>query len=85
MLMVNKWYLLGKVEASKYRKEILKSLLEKPKIPTALQKEINIKLSHISRALKELMDDNLIICLTPQLRKNKFYSITKLGKSILKG
>jgi len=81
--MVNNWHLIGKVNASSYRKKILESLSKEPKTPTILEKELDIKFSHISRALKELEDMKLIKCLTPELRKNKFYGITELGKEIL--
>lgn len=82
--MVNKWELISKVNSSEYRKKVLESLSESVKTPSMLQKEKNIKISHISRALKELRDINLVKCYTPQVRKSKLYYITKLGKEVLK-
>lgn len=52
--------------------------------PRELEKEAKIKISHISRALKELSELGLVKCLTPDTRRSKIYSITKLGKDILK-
>src|SRR3989344_6005364 len=43
--MVNKWYILGTVQASEYRTKVLISLREKPKTPAILEKEIKIKMS----------------------------------------
>lgn len=82
--MTNKWHLTGKVHSSRYRKEVLIKLLEGARTPTGLSKELKIKMSHISRALKELGDMKLIKCLTPELRKSKIYSITNQGGEILK-
>jgi len=81
--MVDKWILAGKVNSSSYRSNVLIKLQESPKTPTQLSKILNIKISHISRALKELSDLGLIKSLTPELRKSKMYAITPLGKQII--
>ena len=41
-------------------------------------------MSHISRTLKELEKLGLVKCLTPEIRKSKFYSITNTGSKVLK-
>lgn len=82
--MVSKWKLIGKVTASDYRVRVLKQLSTSPKTPKQLSKLTNIKMSHISRALKELKKLGLVKCLTPEIRKNKFYSITNTGSKMLK-
>ncbi len=81
--MVNKWELIGFVQASNYRKKVLKAL-DEPNTPNSLEKELNIKISHISRTIKELIKINLVKCHTPKLRKGKIFQITKEGKEILK-
>ena len=53
--MVNKWVAIGKIQASDYRTKVLMSLKEKPKTPTILEKELDIKMSHVSRTLNELL------------------------------
>lgn len=80
--MVSKWKLTGLVQSSAYRKKVLKTLKE-TKTPTQLEKELDIKISHISRTLKELREMKLIKCHAPDLRKGKLYQITKLGKEVL--
>jgi len=82
--MVTKWYLVGKVNSSQYRKRVLVKLGESEQTPTSLEKILNIKISHISRAIKELVDLKLVKCLNPQLRKSKIYSLTQFGKEILR-
>ena len=80
--MVNTWHLIGIIRGSSYRKKIFLSLSTGEKTPTQLVKDVNIKMSHISRALKELQEEKLIACLTPKLRKHKIYGLTDLGKAI---
>ncbi|MBS3105192.1 winged helix-turn-helix transcriptional regulator [Candidatus Woesearchaeota archaeon] len=82
--MVSKWYLISKIKSSSYRKNVLILLHKKEMTPRELEKEAKIKISHISRALKELSELGLVKCLTPDTRRSKIYSITKLGKDILK-
>lgn len=54
-----------------------------PKTPKMLSMETDFHLSHISRALTELQNKDLIICNNPQSRKGKFFSITPKGREIL--
>lgn len=75
-------YLLGYVKASTYRTKIIKSLEGKNLTPSEMAKETGIPLSHVSNTLAELIAKNLIICLTPELRKGRLYAQTKDGKTI---
>ena len=78
------WNNYGYVLASRYRKIVLKFLLEGPRTPTQIANESGCNVSHISRSLRELEKRNLIKCLTPARRKGKIYSITKLGINVAK-
>ena len=82
MKKVTNWEDISFVNSSSYRKKILEKL-DKPKTPSFLSKELEINKTHISRALSELLEKKLIICLTPESRKSKIYVITKHGKQIL--
>lgn len=82
--MVNNWYAVGIVNASSYRLAVLEELMKGNTTPSDLESFTRIKISHISRALKELSDAGLVKCLTPELRKNKIYSITDKGKKVIK-
>ena len=79
---VTKWEDVSFVISSSYRIRILKSL-STPKTPSKLSSELDINKTHISRALSELEERNMIECLTPSSRKGKIYKISILGKEIL--
>lgn len=76
--------LLGYIKASSHRIKIIKALEGKKLIPTEMVKETNIPLSHVSNTLAELVEKNLIVCLTPELKKGRLYKLTTDGKKILK-
>lgn len=82
--MAKSEYLLGYIKASTYRKNIIRSLNDKKLTPIELAKETNISLSHISNTLAELLEKNLVVCLTPELKKGRLYELTKEGHNILK-
>jgi hypothetical protein len=71
------------VSRSKIRKLILEELKVFPNIATLLEKKINKHLSVISRALLELCEKELIICLNPKDDRFRKYEITALGLEIL--
>ena len=83
MEKVTKWEDVSFILASKCREDVLK-MLENPKTPSGISKEIKINKTHISRALKELRDKKIIVCLTPNSNKGKLYIISGYGKKILK-
>ena len=76
------WEEIGYIMASKYRTLIIEKLSNKNYMPSTLAKETNVQLSHISRALKELTEKNLITCLNEKSKKGKIYTLTEFGKKI---
>lgn len=76
------WDEVSYVIASKTRKALLPRL-ETPRTPTFLARDLNINLANVSRALAELEDKNVVVCLTPEQKVGKIYSLTKKGKGIL--
>jgi len=72
------------LKISKYRLKILSALKAKLKSPTELEKELNIKLSHVSRSLSQLSSKGYVEDKTPNLGRNKLYAITRKGKEVLK-
>ena len=72
------WKEVSFVIASKTRKSILVKL-ETPRTPTILAKDLKINLANVSRALTELENKNIIVCLTPGQKVGKIYSLTKKG------
>lgn len=75
---------LGWVLASGYRKQVLRSLTERPKIPSRIAEENGVKISHVSRALSELQDRGLVELLVPEDRKKgRLYGLTDAGEAIV--
>lgn len=72
------WKEVSYVVASKTRKSIVLKL-ETPRTPTFLAKDLTINLANVSRALSELEEKGIVVCLTPNQRVGKIYSLTKKG------
>ena len=76
------WDEISYVIASKTRKSIMLKL-ETPRTPTFLAKDMSMNLANVSRGLSELEDKKMIVCLTPDQRTGKIYSLTKKGTKTL--
>lgn len=83
MEKVTKWKHISFIISSDYREKVLK-ILENPKMPSKISKELSIDKAHISKTLKDLEKEKLVKCLTPDSAKGKLYVITDYGKEILK-
>tara|TARA_B100000315_G_C14267364_1_gene447039 strand:+ start:187 stop:465 length:279 start_codon:yes stop_codon:yes gene_type:complete len=77
------WEDISFVTGSKIRFKILLELRKSNKTPSGLAASTKNPISHVSLALNELSKRELIKCLTPNVRKNKFYQITDKGNKIL--
>lgn len=75
--------MIGYVLASNYRKKILLALKEKALTPNVISEKTGIYPTHVSTALSQLSKMNIVICLTPKLKKGRLYDLTKEGRSIL--
>lgn len=75
------WNDVSYVIASKTRRAIILKL-ETPRTPTYLAKDLDLNLANISRAISELEDRGIVICLTPKQKVGKIYSLTKKGKVV---
>jgi predicted transcriptional regulator len=76
------WNDVSYVIASKTRKAIILKL-DTPRTPTFLAKDLDLNLANISRAITELEDKGIVVCLTPKQKVGKIYSVTKKGKDIV--
>jgi predicted transcriptional regulator len=76
------WRDYGYVISSKYRRNIIESLYSHPKTPKQISSEMNVSVSHVSRALKELVYRELVSCMNPGDVKGRVYTLTKKGKVI---
>jgi predicted transcriptional regulator len=74
---------LGRMLASRSRRNILMALENSLSTPTKISMDKNMPMSSVSRILGELMKLHLVECKTPNLRKGRLYSLTSKGKQVL--
>ncbi len=79
-----KYKIIGYVIASKYRLNILKSLNDTVKTPSLIAKDMDLRTNHVSNALKDLKEKNLVVCLNEEAHKGRLYKNTDLAIEILK-
>lgn len=75
--------LVGYVIASEYRVNIMKNIGEGIKIPSAIAEDIGLRTNHVSNVLKDLKENDLVVCLNDNARKGRLYKNTDLGLKIL--
>ena len=78
------WKILGYLAASKYRMKIIQSLVDKPKTPKELARELGLYISHVSSTLSDLSEKGIIECLNPSQKKGRFFTLTDIGKELEK-
>lgn len=78
------WNLISFITSSKIRFKVLTKLNKSKFTPTELSKELEFHISAISRTLSELLNKELILCLTDKRKKYKYYIISENGKKLLK-
>lgn len=70
--------------ASRYRRETLKTLASSKATPSGIAREAGIKVAHVSRALGQLRDRDLVELLVPSgTKKGRIYGITAAGEEVL--
>jgi len=78
------WSDFSFVVSSGYRERVLSSLAPKPKVPSQLADETDLRIVHVSRALRELSDRGLVECLTPEVKaRGRLYGLTPDGAALL--
>jgi predicted transcriptional regulator len=77
------WDTVGFVFSSQLRLKILLVLRESKNTPKQLSASLKKPMSHVSKALKQLSERQLVECLTPKRRKGRLYDITKRGNQVL--
>ena len=76
--------LLGFLKSGKYRIPLLNLINERLLMPSEMADELRVCISQTSRTLKELLENELVTCNTPERNKGKIYRITEKGDSLLK-
>ena len=72
------------IQRSKRKEQVLKDLENKIKTPSRISKSTGISIHHVSRYLKQLKDNELVICLNEEFNQGRLYQTTDLGKKVLK-
>ncbi len=75
--------LIGFVKSGKYRIPLLKLIHSGLLTPSEMADVLEISISQTSRTLKELSDNELVACKTPERNKGKIYRITETGDTLL--
>ncbi|MGD6810516.1 MAG: ArsR family transcriptional regulator [Candidatus Bathyarchaeia archaeon] len=76
------WNKYGYIFSSDYRKKVVYALLAGPKTPKQISLEAKLYLSHVSKTLNELQENEIAVCLTPGLKRGRMYQLTKEGEEI---
>ena len=77
------WKKVGYVQSSTYRTKVMKSLDGETKIPSQIAKDTDIIQNHMSATLKQLMEQELVVCINPEVRKGRLYRLTDKGEIIV--
>lgn len=73
------------IKNSEYRRKILISLSDVNYLtPSEISEKTKIRLNHVSNFLKDLKDNNLVVCLNDNDKRGRLYQITELGKKVAK-
>ena len=74
------WDVVGYVISSDHRTMVLGRLAEGPATPTQIASDVDLSVTHVSRALSSLRDRELVELLVPEdRRKGRVYGITDEG------
>ena len=78
------WSDFSFVAASGYRERVLNALSRKPKFPKDVARETTLRITHVSRALREMGGRGLVECLNPEAKaRGRIYGVTEVGASLL--
>ena len=70
------------INISTYRIKTIKAMKTGNETPTQIANDSGIRLSHISKVLKELKDCGVAECINEKDRRNRIYKLTDLGQEI---
>lgn len=81
--MTDEWDTIGYVISSRYRVTVLDQLAEGPATPSKIASKSERSIAHISRAIGELREEDLVTLLvSEERRKGRVYGITDRGSNI---
>ena len=83
--MTDKWDAAGYVASSRYRQTVCEYLDEHgPGLPSGIASETGLAQPHVSRALTELRERDVVELLVPESQqKGRLYDLTRIGETAL--
>lgn len=77
------WDDVGYVRASQYRQTVVNHLADTPATPSDIDEETGFDIAHISRALQNLRDRDLVELLVDEdTQKGRYYGLTSDGETV---
>lgn len=73
----------GFVSSSTHRQKIMAALTGGPRTSSQLSGEADMYRSHVSSTLRELEEEDLVECITPERRKGKLFTLTVEGQKVI--
>lgn len=78
-----KWEIIGKIKVSPNKYKTLKTIETEYLMPSEIAKYSGLRITQVSNALKNLKNDNLVVCINEEAKKGRLYHNTELGLEIL--
>jgi len=75
--------LVAYVGISKVRSNVLNFIGDDLRYPSQIAKELNIRIQHVSTALKELKEKELVECINEDVKVGRLYRTTNNGKQVI--
>ncbi|WP_135305654.1 winged helix-turn-helix domain-containing protein [Haloarcula amylovorans] len=83
MTTAEQWDDVSFVISSRYRVDTLRRLNQSPATPSLIAEETDLSIAHISRALNELREADLVTLLVSEdRRKGRVYGLTDDGQDV---
>lgn len=77
------WDLYSIVIASRYRTAAVMRLIDGPATPSAIADDVDFQLTHASRALREMREEDVVKLLVSEERsKGRVYGLTEEGRTV---
>jgi len=74
---------IGWIKLSEHRKKIVIELSGALKIPTEISKSTDLSKSEVSRTLKALKENGIVVCLNEKSHRGRVYTLTDEGNDIV--
>jgi DNA-binding HxlR family transcriptional regulator len=77
------WDDLSYVISSQYRTAVLNHLNDGPATPSQIAKDTDMGIAHISRALQQLRNEEIVeLLVSDDRKKGRIYSLTEYGRTV---